>query len=78
MEPSTTPVLVEDIDGWTEARVIPLYRLALVAEDLHQLPCPFTIIIRGPLASWGYTEVTMASIATLLQCSTHERKLIVV
>ena len=78
VEPSTTPVLVEDVDGWTEARVIPLYRLAWVAEDLRQLPCPFTIVIRGPLASWGCTEMTMASMAMLLQCSTHDRKLIAI
>jgi hypothetical protein len=68
VEPSTTPVLVEDVDSWTEARVIPLSRLAWVAEDLRQLPCPCTIVIRGPLASWGYTEMTMASMAMLLQC----------
>ena len=78
VEPSTTPVLVEDVDGRPEARVIPIYRLAWVAEEFRQLPCPFMIVIRGPPASWGGTEVTMASIAMLLQCSTHERKLIAV
>ncbi len=78
VEPSATSVLVEDVNGWPEARVIPLYGLAWVAEDLRQLPCPCTLVIRGPLASWGCTEVTMASIARLLQGSTHERTLIAV
>jgi hypothetical protein len=78
VEPNPTPILVEDVDDWTEARVIPLSRLAWVAKDLRQLPYPFTIVIRGPLASWGCTEVTMASMAMFLQCSTYERKLIAV
>jgi hypothetical protein len=71
VEPSATPVLVVDVDDWTEDGVIPLYRIAWVHEDLCQLPYPCAIVGRGPLASWEYTEVAMASIAVLLQGSTH-------
>jgi len=71
METSATAVLVKDVYGWAEARMRPLARLAWVAEDVCQLPCPLTIVIRGSSASLGCTEVTIASIAMLLQRSTH-------